>query len=732
MEKTRTLEDYPEDRRADVEARVRGLLERAYREAGKYGRLVGRVSRYSDVKVEEGARVEFELDPEVYYSGLDAPFQRIGDYLVVVDPKTGRLILVKVTSIVRRDELAWLKVEPPMSGYVASPDPRGLLTRTTVYGELVVEADPNSWSVGPAVTSVEPQSPVVDPKPDVLARLMDLPREGVPLGALATPGGLVKGGSIPVKLPVHAFFQHVLVMGTTGSGKTTLLKNLIASIYSLTLDPKPVVVAVDMNQDFIQLPIKRVRPPGGSEEEAVAASVYAGVSELRGLTVVVPLTDADLRAAVDRQPRSGGPMPHALVKAAVRAYVEESILPLLGSGDAGRVEVRVTGVRGGDGPTAFEAIVSGLPFKLTLFAYTIATPALATDELLGLMPGLTPHARDLLRRLRKWVDRGLGGPGPLQASYSAAGIFLETVLKRKDRGGGQEEDPTSLAVDLIEPYVVHGDASDSELSDLYANVKAEGLGGVTLSEYVEAYMDALFRVRPHRGTLEALYRRIASLLDSGIVDLIVYDRTSRGAWLVGEPAWDRIVSEAASSGTPVVMDLKWAGERGASSIEGPRLAAYRMLQSLIAWKHRAWASRGRLRTPNIIIVIDEAHQFFPQEKGDPDEREANRQVASMISTIARLGRARGVGLVFSTHSPRDLHDIIVQLANTKIVLRTERSIAEQLDVPQELRPHVPRLPDRRMIVMSHVFKEGYVMAHTTTPLTGHYDIPSSLGPSQGV
>jgi len=94
----------------------------------------------------------------------------------------------------------------------------------------------------------------------------------------------------------------------------------------------------------------------------------------------------------------------------------------------------------------------------------------------------------------------------------------------------------------------------------------------------------------------------------------------------------------------------------------------------------------------------------------------------MIARIARLGRARGVGLVFSTHSPRDLHDIILQLANTKIILRTERSHLERLDMPGELANIIPRLPDRMMVIASHVYREGYIMAKTSPPLTAHYDI----------
>ena len=154
------------------------------------------------------------------------------------------------------------------------------------------------------------------------------------------------------------------------------------------------------------------------------------------------------------------------------------------------------------------------------------------------------------------------------------------------------------------------------------------------------------------------------------------------------------------------------------------MAAYRMLQALIEWKHSQWARRVLGRS--IVVVIDEAHQFFPQERGAREEQEASRQVASMISRIARMGRARGVGLIFSTHSPKDLHDIIIQLANTKIILRTEPQHVERLDVPREVKEVLPRLPDRLMVVLSHVYRGGYIFVQTTTPLTAHYDISYQL------
>ncbi|MEB3860752.1 MAG: ATP-binding protein, partial [Desulfurococcales archaeon] len=178
---------------------------------------------------------------------------------------------------------------------------------------------------------------------------------------------------------------------------------------------------------------------------------------------------------------------------------------------------------------------------------------------------------------------------------------------------------------------------------------------------------------------------------------------------------------ARESGAPVVVDLGWPANRGLGGLEGPRLAAYRILEALISWRQRLWASRSLSTGEKVIVFIDEAHQFFPQERGAREEQEANRQVASMISRIARLGRARGLGLVFSTHSPRDLHDIILQLANTRIVLRTERGHAERLDLPGDITPLLPRLQDRMMVVASHAYREGYVMAQTSLPLVAHYD-----------
>jgi DNA helicase HerA-like ATPase len=700
-------------RGGDVVERLEAGLRRAYERASAIGRLVGAVSRYGEVRVQHGAKVEFEVDPEVYYSEGPSSLHRVGDYLAVVDPKWGHVALVRVVEIVRRDELAELGVEPPVSGYHPSLEPRGLLTRTTIIGELLVEMDPETGEVVPATTSIEPQSPVVDPKPEVLARLLDLPQDGVPLGALSTPGALVKGGSVVVRLPLKAFLQHVLVLGTTGAGKTTLLKNVIASIYSLLpRQSRPVVVVADMNQDFLQLPL----PPRPSLEEPqaeaiVRARVYSGVGPPRGLHVVVPVTIYDVEEAMANveDPYDSS----SLWSWFASSYYRLSLLPLTGVEPEGWI------VKGRGDALALEARVPA-GFTLRLIPYSIDTSTMESDRLAGLMPGLTPFARELLRRVRERVRRSLEGyAGPLQALYIAATVALEVM---SSRGRVSVEEELAEAYEMVAPYMaVPGGRRVSEAYEEPVHV-LPGRGDITLSDLARIYYEEILRVRPHKGTLEALQRRLGSLLDTGMVDLLV-DAGGR-LEVLSEPPWEWIVSEAQEADAPVVLDLKWPSERGLSSVEAPRLAAYRMLESLIEWKHRAWARRRS--TPSIVVFIDEAHQFFPQEKGPSEERESSRQVAGMIARIARLGRARGLGIVFSTHSPKDLHDIILQLANTKIILRMDKGQLDYVDLPEDVKKYIPRLSDRTMIISSHVYKEGYVIAKTSLPLVMHYDYTARL------
>jgi DNA helicase HerA-like ATPase len=686
---------------------VSRLLEQAYSRASRYGDVVGRISRYSRVEVSEEGLVEFDVEPEVYYSERGGAVQRIGEYVAVVEPKSGRLVLLRIVAIERRDELAVIGVEPPLSSYEFKPEPSGLLTTTRVKARILLELDPEVDSEPvPATIGLEPQSPVIDPKPEVLAKLLGLRSERGPvIGSLATPSGLVKGGALTVRLPYRALLQHVLITGTTGSGKTTLIKNMIASMYSEWSQNTPVVVAVDMNQDFIQLPLEPARSPS----DPVALTAYKGVRPPRALVVVTPLPLRVVEGvyeefSVDRVSLL------EIARSIARMYYEESIEPLVGA----KMRDLNCLVKEGRSVVCRAQAPWG---PLVLVPYVTNTTILDSDKVSSLMPGLTEAARALLERIRRGFRRRSKTSlyPPLQAILGALQAYNDGV-----RSGDRNELFESIR-EVIAPRVIAKGVSDESL---LRTIKLEGFDR-TLEDLVDDCLEVLELSNPHRETYRALYRRLLSLLDTEIVDVAVMSGwPASRVTLMSEPRWEDIVSEAEMLGAPIVLDLKWPMDKGLESLEGPRMAAYRMLQALIEWKHSQWARRVLGRS--IVVVIDEAHQFFPQERGAREEQEASRQVASMISRIARMGRARGVGLIFSTHSPKDLHDIIVQLANTKIILRTEPQHVERLDVPGEVKEVLPRLPDRLMVVLSHVYRGGYIFVQTTTPLTAHYDISYQL------
>jgi len=84
-------------------------------------------------------------------------------------------------------------------------------------------------------------------------------------------------------------------------------------------------------------------------------------------------------------------------------------------------------------------------------------------------------------------------------------------------------------------------------------------------------------------------------------------------------------------------------------------------------------TRGAAPSP---MSIDEAHYYIPQEGARDD---FNKE-AAVINKLTRLGRVRKMDVVFATHSPADLNDLVIQLTNTKIAMRSEPKVLERVDM----------------------------------------------------
>lgn len=212
----------------------------------------------------------------------------------------------------------------------------------------------------------------------------------------------------------------------------------------------------------------------------------------------------------------------------------------------------------------------------------------------------------------------------------------------------------------------------------------------------------------HRSTLDNIERAVGFIASSECVDVHL-----NGVRIgIPEPG---LMSDAFSS--PIVLDLDYAVSQGVHFLVA-NLIAYEVLRNLYEWKKVG----GPVTRPT-VVVLDEAHRFFPSEGTSAEEVEL---LADFVARIARLGRSRGMGIIFSTHSPKDVHRIVIQLANTKVVFRSEREYLEMFDVPQEYARVLELAPDRVALIKSHVIRSGYAVIKTSEPLLGHFDTATLL------
>jgi len=115
--------------------------------------------------------------------------------------------------------------------------------------------------------------------------------------------------------------------------------------------------------------------------------------------------------------------------------------------------------------------------------------------------------------------------------------------------------------------------------------------------------------------------------------------------------------------------------------------------------------------PPTFIFIDEAHYYFPQEGA----REDFNKEAAVINKLTRLGR---MGVVFATHGPADLNDLVIQLTNTKIAMRSEPKVLERVDMA-EYAGELAYAQSGAAVTKSFVYRTHAVTFKTLPPQTRH-------------
>jgi len=664
-------------------------LNDAIKLANKLGRIVGYVSRTSPSYIdEEGGYVVFDVDPVVYFENYDLIAQA-GSLLGVVDIKTLNVISLKVVSVERRDVLAELDL-PDMYFPIPHAEASGLLTKTRIKAKPLLAYDTKTGEVRVANIVIEPQSPVVLlTDPEVIQRVLGLPTEGVFLGYSTVGDTPLFGGNAPLLLPLKAFYQHILVLGTTGSGKTTLLKNMIASMHSgyKLIGERPSIVIFDPNKDYVTIPLE---PPwlftgGVSEDESrLAKKVLDQINKLDGVVIILPVTRSVVDEYIDKYESWA-----RILKAIAEDYIKGIINPIISRfGWSGEIaEIEVVQEPGKTAPLRFVKAKVRINYGYTtrdayyyVIPYALRFRDFTPKELVALNPYFTRQAKDALQRI-------------LQA-LSAKGAVIETIY---DLYEAIKEARFRIEERVTKPR------------------------GVVLDPNREYVVQIIRDLAIHKSTLENMIRQIASIIDTGIFD--VYTKGVGEDKYLYEPPIGEILDKHFQlfNGYPIVVDLEFLQLHSMADPEKTiSIVAFRILNKIFEWK--LIESRYRMSSQPVLIFIDEAHRFFPSRGGVEEYIE---NVSAMIDRIARLGRARKLGLVFSTHSPRDVHDIILQLTNTKIVLRTDKSHLGVLDLPEEYREFITRASDRVGVIKSHVLRLGYSTFKTPLPLLGHYDLSAT-------
>ncbi|QOR94367.1 ATP-binding protein [Thermosphaera chiliense] len=663
--------------------------------AKKYGRIIGFVSRTSPSRIdEEGGFVYFEVDPLIYFNEF-MDIASAGGYLAVVDLKTLHLVSLKIAAVERRDVLAELDV-PEMYVAVPTTEVTGLLTKTRIKAKPLLSYDVFTDTVISADYVIEPQSPVIKLEDTrAIQKILGLPTKGVFLGYVTVGDKVLFEGNAELYLPLKAFYQHILVVGTTGSGKTTLIKNMVTSLSSKfnTLDDASVVI-IDPNRDYLTL---NLEPPWIADESLITGEkkllerLAGKVEHPRGIIILLPVT----KYVVSKHVEEGSTWAKILRNIALE-YFRDIVEPI--SYRFGfRYEVKNIDVieqPGDKFPLRYVKLSAVIDYKgrreeaeYIIIPYAFRFTDFTPREFISLNPYFTRQAKDSLTRLLRYMYE--------------AGLRIETV------------------------YDIY-DALRDARARLMEREKAPR--GIVLDPNKEHLVELVKEIAIHKSTLENILRQVGSIIDTGFFDIAV--STQSGEKYLQEPPLELILDKHFEwfNGYPIVADLEYPLQH---SIADPEkvlsIIAFRILNKIFEWKLQQ--TRGRMESKPVIIIMDEAHRFFPSKSGVEDYVE---HVSSMIDRIARLGRARKLGIVFSTHSPRDVHDIILQLANTKIILRTDKSHIGLLDLPQEYRETVVRMSDRVAVLKSHVLRLGYVTFKTTPPLAGHYDLSALESPGQGV
>jgi DNA helicase HerA-like ATPase len=474
-------------------------------------------------------------------------------------------------------------------------------------------------------------------------------------------------------LPYEALFSHMLVVGTTGSGKTTFVKNFIKSLIDLKKGIS--IVCIDENGDYIQTifdPQWDIEEETKRREEELTSGLYKDIRGLEEINIFFPVT----RYFIEENNITD-------LKELAQQYYEHFLRKMHEQVMQSEEDVKYSCVINGKTSILTLTIVGRDGRKETrqirIIPYVLNFKHLKS-KIASLYPYFTARAREAFPNLIK--------------------VFEEEIENLKSKIAkicGSLEEPKLKVVENLE--------------DLIYNLNEIEKWGDMYRKNTIAICASEAKMFPK--TLENIIYGLHNINNMGIFDVQI------GGKLLEEPPIDIFLKENSLT----VLDLRPLGilEEEQLARGAKRILTLRILNRILGYKIEKEFERKKPLPPTIVLV-DEAHRFFPRSAGTEEEREYIEYLSGALERIARLGRVRGLGLILSTHSPKDVHSAVLNLCNNKVVFRLEPSLAEELGLPKEQRDLVSRASDRVGVVTSHALRLHYATFKTPPPVLGHFKV----------
>ncbi len=185
---------------------------------------------------------------------------------------------------------------------------------------------------------------------------------------------------------------------------------------------------------------------------------------------------------------------------------------------------------------------------------------------------------------------------------------------------------------------------------LFEYAKTEQLPLITLADLKSVLQ--FVQTDEGKAKIEAQFGNIAASSTGTIMRKIIELETQGGDEFFGEPAFD-------------VMDLVKVNAQGLGIIsilrlldmqDRPKLFSTFMLK-LLSDVYRKMPELGDPEKPKLILFIDEAHLIF---------NNASKALLSLLDTMVKLIRSKGIGLIFCTQTPNDIPENVLSQLGLKV------------------------------------------------------------------